>query len=94
MKVWIAGANKTGKAGDLNARASHGPSVTTIVSSIVVPSPSNKYYRDCNYKTNEMTGVYHTILKFSEQLGHDIDLTEQVPATQSLPTGTSARSSR
>ena len=43
----------------------------------VVPSPSNKY-RDRIYKTIELTGVYPTILKFSE-LGPDMYLTEQVP---------------
>ena len=44
---------------------------------VEVPSPSNKY-RDRVCKNIEMTGVYHTILKFPE-LGPDIYLTEQVP---------------
>ena len=44
-----------------------------------VPTPSNKQ-RDRIYKTTEMTGVYHTILKFSA-LGHDIYSTEQVHYT-------------
>ena len=39
-----------------------------------VPSPSNKY-RDRVCKIIEMTGVYHTILKFPE-LDPDIYLTE------------------
>ena len=46
-----------------------------------VPSPSNKY-RDRVCKNLEMTGIYHTILKFPE-LDPDIYLTEQVP--QQLP---------
>ena len=53
------------------------PRIGSLTSaSLTVPSPSNTY-RDRIYKTLEMTGVYHTILKFSE-LGHDIYLTEQV----------------
>ena len=40
----------------------------------IVPSPSNKY-RDRVCKNLEMTGIYHTILKFPE-LDPDIYLTE------------------
>ena len=42
-----------------------------------VPSPSN-HYRDRVCKSIETTGFYHTILKFPEELGPDIYLTEQV----------------
>ena len=41
-----------------------------------VPSPSNQYRDHRIYKTIEMTGFYHTILKLSE-LGRDIYLTDQ-----------------
>ena len=41
-----------------------------------VPSPSNKY-RDRVFKSLEMTGIYHTIMKFPE-LDPDIYLTEQL----------------
>ena len=53
-----------------------GQLATLLYARCCVPSSQSNTYRDCDCKNIEMSGFYHTILKFPE-LGPDIYLTEQ-----------------